>query len=59
MSQDISLEEIIEARDKVARIIVKYGERYMPIFIRLDEEVEKRKEYNRYLEKVRRIAAGN
>ncbi len=54
-----SLTEIVEARDKCAHIIVKYGEQYLPIFERLDKEIEIRMERQKYLEKAMEIATQN
>lgn len=59
MSNEIPLSEIIEARDKVARIIAKYGKRYLPIFERLDFEVEKRKKEEELLKKAIDIGTQN
>lgn len=59
MNSDIPLSEIIEARDKVARIIAKYGKRYLPIFERLDFEVEKRKKEEELLKKAIDIGTQN
>ncbi len=59
MSDEITLSEIIEARDKVAWIIVKYGKRYLPIFERLDFEVEKRKKEEELLQKAITIGTQN
>ncbi|HEY9177505.1 MAG TPA: hypothetical protein VIN07_07440 [Flavipsychrobacter sp.] len=54
-----TLKEIIEARDKCATIIAKYGERYLPIFERLEKEIEIRMERQKSLEKALDIATQN
>lgn len=54
-----TLKEIIEARDKCATIIAKYGEQYLPIFERLEKEIEIRMERQKFLEKALYIATQN
>ncbi len=53
------LKEIIEARDKCAAIIAQYGEQYLPIFERLEKEIELRMERQKYLDKALEIATRN
>lgn len=52
---DISLADIIQARDKIAAVVMEYGEQYLPIFERLEHEVEKRKKQEALLKKAARI----
>lgn len=42
--EDITLELIEECYQFMALIVDKYGDTYLPIFIRLHKEIEKRKE---------------
>lgn len=37
-----ALEKIIKAQNNCARIVTLYGERYLPIFERLENEVQER-----------------
>ena len=41
--RDPNLDEIISARNECARIIATYGEQFLPIFERLEAEIEQRK----------------
>lgn len=52
-------EEVVEARDQCAKIILKYGERYLPIFERLEIEVAALQKKQEVLERVRKIACKN
>lgn len=45
---NITISELIKARDKCAAVIAKYGDCYLPIFERLENEIierQKRKNY--------------
>lgn len=54
-----TLAEIIDARNKCAHIIAKYGEQYLPIFERLEKEIGIRMERQKYLDKALKIATQN
>ncbi len=54
-----SLAEIIVARDRCALIIAKYGQQYLPLFERLEKEIEAREERQKYLDKALKIATPN
>ena len=54
--QEPSLNQIIEAHDRCAQIIVRYGAQYLPIFERLESEIEKRITEQATIERVIRIA---
>lgn len=54
--KDPTLEEIIKARDRCAKIIAQYGERYLPIFERLEKEIALRQEKQALMEKALRIS---
>jgi len=58
MSADPTLQELIEARAIAARVVERFGEVYLPGFIRLDREVEARKGEANALEKALRLARG-
>lgn len=57
--EEVSLQDIIRARDKCAYIIAKYGQQYLPIFERLEKEIEIREERQGYLDKALKIATPN
>ncbi len=59
MNKEITLKDIEEARDRCAAIIYHQGEQYLPIFERLEQEVEARKKKDRLLERIHKIATGN
>lgn len=46
-----SLDEIVSARNRCAQIIALYGERYLPIFERLENEIELRMNRQNLLER--------
>ncbi len=52
-----TLDEIINARDRCAKIISLYGDRYLPIFERLDNEISTRQKKRMLLEKA--VSIGN
>lgn len=52
----LTIDEIREARDKCALIISKYGEKYLPIFERLDNELEMRERQQILLQKALKIS---
>ena len=54
-----TLHEITQARDVCAQVIAQYGERYMPIFERLENEIEVRQKQQGLLEKAIAIAGKN
>jgi hypothetical protein len=47
--------EIIAARDKCAEIIIHYGDQYLPIFERLEEEIRIRAQKIELLKKAHKI----
>ena len=53
-----TMDELTEARAVAARIVDRHGEAYLPIFIRLDREIEARLGEASALEKARRLARG-
>jgi len=59
MNKEITLQDIEEARDRCATIIYHQGEQYLPIFERLEQEIEARKKQDRLLERVHKIATEN
>ena len=54
-----TLEEIIHARNECAQIITLQGKKYLPIFERLENEISKRREQNKLLEKALKIGTQN
>ena len=57
--QEPTLKEIKIARDKCAQVIALYGEKYLPIFQRLEDEIINREKQNRLLEKAIKIGTQN
>lgn len=53
--KEITLEDIIQARDKCAWVIAQYGEQYLPIFERLEKEVALRKKQDELLQRALKI----
>lgn len=54
-----TLERIIEARNRCAEIIAKYGDRYLPIFERLENEIATQKEKQKLLNKAILLGSKN
>lgn len=52
-------EDLIKARKECARIIAQFGEKYLPIFERLENEIAKREYQNLLLEKAVQIGTQN
>lgn len=48
---NITISELIKARGICACIIAQYGNKYLPIFERLDNEVSKREQQQKLLQK--------
>jgi len=46
----VSLDELEYAYNIYAWVVKQYGEKYLPTFIRLHEEIQKRKTYLAYIE---------
>lgn len=46
---DITIELLLDCYHIVARIVERYGDTYLPIFIRLHKEIENRKEHDRMM----------
>ncbi|MBL7681779.1 MAG: hypothetical protein JNK00_00345 [Flavipsychrobacter sp.] len=53
---EIKLSEIKKARDKCARIVAKYGIRYLPIFERLEKEIAIREAQEKLFQKALEIS---
>lgn len=56
---DPTLNQIIEARNRCAEIIAQYGERYLPIFERLENEISLRKKKQELLNRAISISLKN
>ena len=54
-----SIEQIEEARNVCAKVIAMHGEKYLPIFERLDNELHQRKKQDCLLQKALKIATQN
>ena len=48
---ELTLDQIIQARNRCAKIIALYGEQYLPIFERLENEIELRMKQQTLLER--------
>lgn len=57
MSEPLTLEKLLLVRSIAAQIVVRDGEKYLPIFERVDQEVEAMKARQTSLEKALMIAA--
>lgn len=56
---DISLDDLEEAEQLAAYVVHKYGDRYLPIYVRLREETARKKELLRYKEDaINQVTAG-
>ena len=51
--------EIMTARNQCAEIVAKYGERYLPVFIRLEKELIAQQEKQVLMKKALGIATQN
>ena len=54
-----TLDQIIEARNRCAEVIVQYGERYLPIFERLENEIVLREKKQELLNRAISISLKN
>lgn len=54
-----TLDEIVAARNKCADIIAKYGEQYLPLFERLEREIEMREKRIVLMNRALQISAKN
>ncbi len=56
---EINLDQLIEARTKMAVLIATYGEQYLPIFERIESEIVILEKRNAVLHKALNIATLN
>ena len=59
MQDPITLDRLIDARDRCAKIIVEYGDKYLPIFERLENEIENRRNQKNLLNRALEIGTRN
>lgn len=59
VKKEISLQELINARNKCADIVARRGERYLPIFERLEREIKMKKRRQEMLDKAVKISIQN
>ncbi len=59
MTNDVSLSDLKKAYMQSANIVAIYGERYLPIFERLEKEYENRKQKDDMLTKAISISKSN
>ena len=55
----MTLDKLTHARDRCAKIIVEYGEKYLPIFERLENEIENRRNQKNLLNRALEIGTRN
>lgn len=55
----MTLDKLTHARDRCAKIIVEYGEKYLPIFERLENEIENRRNQENLLNRALEIGTRN
>lgn len=58
-SDDITLDLITEAYEVMARIVTQHGDRYLPIFQRLHNEIEEYRSHDSLLKLAKNIARNN
>lgn len=56
MTQYVSDEELQTAYHKIALVVARYGEKYLPIFERLEKEIEERKLKSDAMKRALRVA---
>ncbi|MFL0801420.1 MAG: hypothetical protein K6L80_13290 [Agarilytica sp.] len=56
MSDQLSLEQIKRAYHQAAKIVARYGDKYLPIFERLEKEYQSRKDKVKTLNRAIKIA---
>lgn len=49
-NEELTMEELYECYNSLARIVKKYGNEYLPLFERVHNEIEMRKKKNRLLD---------
>ena len=49
-NEELTMEELYECYNSLARIVKKYGNEYLPLFERVHNEIERRKKKNRLLD---------
>jgi hypothetical protein len=57
MSDQLSLSQIKRAYHQAAKIVARYGDKYLPIFERMEEEYKKRVEHKNIVDKAKKIAS--
>ncbi|GAA3643703.1 hypothetical protein [Flavivirga jejuensis] len=53
---DITLKLLIQCRNIMAKIIKEHGNEFLPIFIRIEKEIEQKKKDNHFKNKALQIA---
>jgi hypothetical protein len=54
--EDISIEQLMQARKIAAKVVSLYGQKYLPIFTRLNEELKKFDDTKRLIDLALQIA---
>ncbi len=57
MSDQLSLAHIKRAYHQAAKIVARYGDKYLPIFERLEKEYKKHADQKKAVDKAKKIAA--
>ena len=55
----VGMKELLEARKRCAQVITKYGDQYLPIFERLENEINSRNEKQQLLKRAQEIGTQN
>lgn len=58
-SEEITLELLKEARLISAKVVERYGDSYLPIFVRVQNEIDLRKSHQSYREKALQLLGDN
>ena len=59
LEEDVTMRELYECYNKLACIIKAHGDEYLPLFERVHNEIESRKEKNRMVDIALRVAENN
>lgn len=59
LEDDVTMRELYECYNKLACIIKQHGDEYLPLFERVHNEIESRKEKSRMVDIALRVAENN
>jgi len=58
-ADELSMDELYDCYETLARIVKRYGKDYLPLFERVHKEIESRKSENRMVDIAHRVAKNN